>query len=811
MEGILFLLPDGGVMMSTDGQIIRDPNRSPKKKKKSGSGLNSNAVKLGAAGVLLLLILFVFIWQLFLTGGKDTAKPTQTAAAPSGGGAPPSSGTPPPPPAGGTPAPNAPSPDNASGGPPAPPPVPGTSTPPPETAPPSGPMGMPGPGAPTEKPPLPDDVTTWKGKDIQRAREEGNPKLIEAVTYIGGKKDYQNDVTAQGLAKLLKPLKPPETTPGQPSSPYPGGNGSPQPEVIKAIIFALGENGTPTARQTIVKILQGQVTTDDDRTAVDAALQVLVAGQSAPEFQTALLQILTQPETFRPQGAAVAPGPGAANPYQPAELQTRTWEMLKAQPAADFEKTAEFRKKLAEQLVAANLLQNQQFSEFLMQPDIFNFDAQMALYQNKDVPNEIHDQLEQHFINYASTALGQMLGIAAEDSEPGATPGAPSYTPPPTPSYTPPPRPSTPQAGRMGAMSFGGPAMNRRPGPGSAPAPYVPSPIGPTISAPVKLSGMEQAVHIAKQCWAGPLADSLLHQVDELHGLSKEPNVILLATTIPTDPFRAALYKLLKKRPLDGPQALDASGSTDQLVADPGMLVLVKLLPVQRKDWQNVRNGRAGGVGGYSPPPNPYGNPSGAVDPRQKREQAEQEWFNFSLKLLNAWRNRFETAAQLQKRLSRKKDFAGEPPPEKSADIEWPKNSKLQSACQLTWPNHAPKGLTPTVPGHLKIQFFHLETEGQIKKITTLLSRGLRNSKMHYLDSGVWLDILKSDPERNAKRSIDIVITHADKSPYDPSIRKEEDSDLQIDVLTIEIPDPSAAAESPPDKTKHPGEHEKKG
>jgi hypothetical protein len=803
MEGILFLLLDGGALMSIDDQIIRDPNPKLKKKKKSGgTGLNSNVVKLGLAGVLLLLILFVFIWQLFLTGGKDAAKPPAVAAAPSGGGTappPPTGTTPPPPPSGTAPAPDTSPPDNPPAAPPAAPP--GASSPmaAPGAGPLGGPPGMPGnpgaqgPGEPTEKPPLPEDVTKWKGKDIQRAREEGNPKLIEAVAYIGGRKDYKNDATAQGLANLLKPFKPPENTPGQPN-PYIRGGSAAQPDLIKAIIFALGENETPTARQTILQILQGKFPTDDERTAADAALQVMVARQSLPEFEAALLKLLAHPETFRPSG-----DPGV---FSPAEAQRQVLELLKSQSAP------EFRKKLAQQLAAADLTPNSPLGEFLLQENPSNLDAQLVLYRNEDLSKELHAQLEQFFINYGSTALGQLLGLTSEESESATAPGSVPYAPAaPPPSYAP-PRPS-PYAHGGGISSSMGAGVRMNPGGAPTPPYAAPPPVGPLSLTPVKLSGMEQAVRMIKQIWAGPLAESLLHQLENLRGLDKDPNTILLATAIPTDPFRAALFKLLKKRPLDGPQALDAAGAADRIVTDPGLLVLVKLLPVQRRDVQALRNGRAGGPGGYYPPPTPYGN-SGATDPRQKREQAEQDWFNFSLKLLNSWRARLDARAELQKKAARKKEYAGESAPEKSADLDWPKDFKLKTACQLTWPDNAPKGLAPIAPGPLKIQFFRLEAEGQIKKTSNLLSRGQRGGKMHYLDCGIWLDILKADPERNVKRSLDIVITHADKSPYDPSIRKEENVDLEIDVLAIEIPDPAGPKEPPPDKSKHPGEKDKK-
>ena len=83
---------------------------------------------------------------------------------------------------------------------------------------------------------LPDDISKWEKGDFIRARQENNPKLLEAVAYLGEK--FPGSVPiAQELAELLKTPKPLDpTTASYAPKPVPG--------LIEATIDALGKNGS---------------------------------------------------------------------------------------------------------------------------------------------------------------------------------------------------------------------------------------------------------------------------------------------------------------------------------------------------------------------------------------------------------------------------------------------------------------------------------------------------------------------------------------------------------------------------------------
>ena len=144
------------------------------------------------------------------------------------------------------------------------------------------------------QPLLPEDVSKWSKADLVRARMENNPKLLEAVIYLSEKNPGSVPV-AQQLADLLKTPKPPDTSGAYPTpTTY-----SSIPGLTEATIFALGKNGSQAARQTLIQVLNGKFTTDDDRTAVEAVLKTLIQIPSA-ENDDILLKVLLSPEEIRP-------------------------------------------------------------------------------------------------------------------------------------------------------------------------------------------------------------------------------------------------------------------------------------------------------------------------------------------------------------------------------------------------------------------------------------------------------------------------------------------------------------------------------
>ncbi len=262
----------------------------------------------------------------------------------------------------------------------------------------------------------------------------------------------------------------------------------------------------------------------------------------------------------------------------------------------------------------------------------------------------------------------------------------------------------------------------------------------------------------------------------------------MLAGTFPLDSMRAAMYRMLKKKQADGPQVLDAAGFGDRVLNDPGTLVLVKML--NRKELKNSK-GNSLRIPGYGPGPS-GSNPR--AEAAQKKLQAEYDWFDESRKLVGLWCSRFDAAAEARKKAAKKGAPIGEPPPEKLDEFELPKDkdTKIEAAYQLNWPEKVPAGLAAAKPGLLKVQYFHLTQTGTIKKAMLNLKRGMKNSELHETDLGLWAEVSPKTTGPSApRRSVDVLVTKADKSAYDAT-QREEPTDLDIHILAVEIADPGA-------------------
>lgn len=207
----------------------------------------------------------------------------------------------------------------------------------------------------------PEEVADWKEKDYRSAKVDRDPRLLDAVAYLGESNSGDPD-TAKLLAELLtvpedpepepKPepkveKKPPRRPAGDeggmdtgmdegmgyegdvmeepmddaptgeddmmydPESAEGGGGGGRQQASTKAplaatyvsltggIVRALGANGTKEARAVLERLLAGQVLVGNDRAAVGAVLRTLVDFPST-ENDALLRKALTAPESYRP-------------------------------------------------------------------------------------------------------------------------------------------------------------------------------------------------------------------------------------------------------------------------------------------------------------------------------------------------------------------------------------------------------------------------------------------------------------------------------------------------------------------------------
>ncbi len=733
----------------------------------------SNAVKASLAGGLVLLLVLIIGWQL-LSGGSGT-KPIRAMASSDSGRAQPA---PSPPPLPQVPTESAPAPpdqketsadQNGQNGQESKQETSPESQPEavqPEQPQRSGgayraiPGNMPGAENSSTQPKLPEDISKWEKGDFIRARQENNPKLLEAVAYLGEK--FPGSVpAAQGLADLLKSPKP-----SQPAT-MPYGQNS-MPGLIEATIEALGKNGSQAARQTLSQIISGKIATDDDRTAVEAVLKALIQTPSA-ENDDILAKVIISPEEIRP----AAP----QGTWQPADLRSRALDLVRQNPSESLSL------KLAENLLQKGLEPNDPVMDFLLQDNPAFLNAQLHLYQSEELSQDTKTRLEQYFLNRSSQAIGLTMGIPSGVE---ATSSA---------------------SGNMWA----GPPTARDPrsmlsGPGAPNSTAMPS-----DASKSKLSDYERGANLAKLLWSEPLAGLMSEHLADVRSLDKSAQDIVLASTLPLDSIHAAMFKMLKKRVGDGPQPLESAGWSDRVLNDPGLLVVMKLLPRSKTIKTSPISGAvtAPGPTRTSPYPTPRrpsridsggGTQPAKSEAAQKKEQIETEWLTTLSKMVDIWCNRLESAGQAQKRAVRRGQKVLEQPPTRLDEFEIPqdaknlKDVKILAAYQLNWPDKAPGDMGKVKLAGLKIQYFRIQLTGMLKKTMTSFKQLAKGGDIHDMSNGQWLEMIKNGSQPSTKRSLDIQVTSADKQSVDLT-QKEEPTDLLVDILAIEITDPGTVKE----------------
>lgn len=769
--------PDDLQLHSNEPHLSHSPEPSPSyngssKGNSSSGGLfgrlqnigwvkkNPNAAKGAVVGILLVVLLVVVGWQLGWFGGG--ANPARNVAAQPQQPLPPAPGQPPVP---------DPQPQAAK---------PAEKKPEAEAKKEEAPK--------EEIPALPNEVMKWKKPDYYRARKENHPKLLEAVAYLG-EKFRGSDPAAQGLTDLLKPLPPEEPAAASAASPAPGQPPAPgqapapgqpqmrpgQPQVIpgqpqvtpgqpqaapgqtqpqahprnpadnaklvEAIIAALGENGSETARRTFEQVLSGKLTTDDDKVAVEATLKTLVA-HPCLENDMLLLRVLMTPEAMRPADRE--------GPWPAKELWTKAFELSKQ--AASPELRAKLAEALAERL--SKLPPNDPIREFLLAQDPLNGIAQAVLYEKASSVKELRLKLEQQLADYSALALGRLLGIPE-----GKETGSSGF------------EPGTPAAAR--------PAV--RPG-------------GSTASAPTK-DDPTLAPQLAGVLWSEKFRTLVETPLADMKSLERQTNLIVLAATIPHDSTRVALARLLRKRWNDGPKLLETAGLFDRVITDPALQILLKLSP--RKD-SKAKAGKQGQPPARQPPAATTGKMAEVAKANQKKEQAEQDWLGASSKLTAVSFKRFHAAALAKERAD---EGAGKPAGKPAApilpeDLELNEGAKPVTSYHMLWPDDVAGKISGEKPSFLEIFYVRAEELNRPRKAVSYYARQLqtRVADARTIDNkAIWIDGMRADSQSERRRSMDVWITRADNKAGEvgsDATRDDEETDLIIEVLVIEIKDP---------------------
>ena len=401
--------------------------------------------------------------------------------------------------------------------------------------------------------------------------------------------------------------------------------------------------------------------------------------------------------------------------------------------------------------------------EFLLTADPLNCSAQIVLFEKADPLKETRSRLEVQLTSYSSAALAELLNIS--DSVPTGGGFSPARD-----------RFRSPMDRGISEMSRLSPPLG---GPGAA------------VSTSGQ-TGADLGPRLARLLWAEKFRTMLESQLSDVRSLEREPNLVLLASTIPQDSTRAALAKLLRKRWNDGPRALETAGLTDQLIVDPGLLVLMKMNP--RKENKSAIRGMSGmpsrGIRPVHAMPG-NGRTSDSLSLAQRKEQAEQDWMTVSAKMVTAWCTRLYAVA-----LAREKAAAwgGLATPKLPADLTLGEDARVTAACHLVWPKEAPAEVSELKLGLLDVSYFRVVESNKPKRAIAAYARQMqiRTSDARMLDRAVWLDSSRVLPQSDRRRSVDILISRAGTNGSDTTdfLKDDVEAELDVEILMIEIKDP---------------------
>jgi hypothetical protein len=141
-------------------------------------------------------------------------------------------------------------------------------------------------------------------------------------------------------------------------------------------------------------------------------------------------------------------------------------------------------------------------------------------------------------------------------------------------------------------------------------------------------------------------------------------------------------------------------------------------------------------------------------------------------------------------------------------DIELEPGAKVTAAYHLLWPSDVPAAMSPCKPSWMELYYVRAEETGRMKRATVFYGRQTKTkpSDARKIDRTVWFDALRpAASQSDRRRSLDVLISRVDEKPSDlgrgesskadaakDKERDDEETDLVVEILSIEIKDPAA-------------------
>ncbi len=591
------------------------------------------------------------------------------------------------------------------------------------------------PEEPVEEEPVPqrpEDFAAWKAPDdYVAARVEDDPQLVDAVAFLGEacRGNANAPQAAELLASLLAPRELSEeegrrTGPRTTRRPATRSRGA--TDTTDAIVAALVSLDDNRARELLLQLLSGKLPSEDDTATVEAVLEALAAAGGLAN-EGLLYRVFTQANQLRP---------GGESGLSAEQLREKAYETI--EPVASERLRIELAKYLQQPTIPME--HRERFGEMLYAQDSRNVAAQMFLWQSSDLEESVAEAFWAHFLGRSSAAMAHVLGLPGE-----------SFTT----------------------------SRGRRPAPRSKTR----KPVEPVDEAGVHL-------RMSQLLWGQWFVGQLEQRLAKVDSLADHVELIMLGATIPVDSMRAAVYEAIKDHWKEGPDSLDSARPDGKLVVDPVLLLSIKALPrSEARDTTRTpsrsSSARSSKRGGRSK--------TSVSETLQEQEKTQQAWMQTSEAMVRTWCQRLHAESQNRVEAAR---LAGKTPQaghaveslKNRAGLQLHQDAKVTAEYHHVYPGALASQLAGLPPGPVSVDYVRVEEEGKGVAMSGYYRRQLGVRDIRTLEDGGWIDLVRTVPQTDRKRSIDVLITRPDpdSEPDDEGVEP-----LVIEILAIEAKDPT--------------------
>ena len=285
------------------------------------------------------------------------------------------------------------------------------------------------------------------------------------------------------------------------------------------------------------------------------------------------------------------------------------------------------------------------------------------------------------------------------------------------------------------------------------------------------------ACKVASRLWSPEFVAGLTARLPRVESLRGNASLMLMASTLPNDTARSALYHALSRHWEDGPAALGAAGADVHAWCEPGFAVLVKLyyrraFPDRNTgDVQFIRTRLLAG----------------------ERKLAETRYA--------AW---MQASQAIANRLAALPSRAGPIVHGDASSAELPiaidSPQDVMQEYHLDWPSAMRDTLLGLRLDPLGVHYVKIEEKARPSKVYAHYKRQLnlgdrvkfpergKETEVHESAARVWLDHLSVGSTLDRVRSLDIVIRPANP---DLPMMHDQERKMIVEILAIEINDPS--------------------